>query len=78
MEALERGLRWLAVKGFAMTQRGDGWTVRGLARRKFLDVYVQGGPKGSVSNGNGCAMLLRMRAIRCTVRNRRTCSGVWS
>jgi transcriptional regulator with XRE-family HTH domain len=43
-EAMERALRWLAVKGFAMVQDGEGWTVRGLARRWFLDVYIAGWP----------------------------------
>ena len=43
-EALTAGLRWLALKGFAIRQEGPAWTVSGLAKKRFLDVFIAGWP----------------------------------
>jgi transcriptional regulator with XRE-family HTH domain len=43
-EALTAGLRWLALKGFAIRQEGRAWTVSGLAKKRFLDVFIAGWP----------------------------------
>lgn len=43
-EALTAGLRWLALKGFAIRQEGHAWTVSGLAKKRFLDVFIAGWP----------------------------------
>lgn len=42
--ALTAGLRWLALKGFAIRQEGRAWTVSGLAKKRFLDVFIAGWP----------------------------------
>src|SRR5260370_1891404 len=43
-EALTAGLRWLALKGFAIRQERRAWTVSGLAKKRFLDVFIAGWP----------------------------------
>ena len=46
-EELTVGLKWLALKGFALHQEGHAWAVGGLARKRFLDVFVAGWPESA-------------------------------
>ena len=55
-EALTAGLRWLALKGFAIRQEGRAWTVSGLAKRRFLDVFIAGWPTRHATNGSDSAI----------------------
>jgi len=44
-ETVVIGMKWLAQKGFAIHQEGPAWAVGGLARHRFLDLFVAGWPE---------------------------------